>query len=54
MKLWIGGIMLVLGSASFVIGFWLKSNTPIQVGPIPTLGGAAVALVGLGLFLAAL
>ena len=54
MKLAIGGLLFVLGAASCVVGVALNSSTPIQVGPIPVIGGAAMALVGLVMFISAL
>ena len=47
MKFWIGFFLFIVGSVVSALGFMLNSNTPIQVGPVPVLGGAAVALIGL-------
>ena len=54
MKITIGAVFFVIGTLSAVVGFAFNSSTPVQVGPIPTIGGAALALIGLVLFLSAL
>lgn len=48
---WLGLALFVVGAGmAFGAGF-LNSQTPTQVGPVPVIGGGAVALVGLILFL---
>jgi hypothetical protein len=54
MKLSIGIALFILGTLSCGIGYVLNGSTPIQVGPIPTIGGAALAIIGLMLFLSAI
>lgn len=54
MKFWIGLGMLIVGALAAAVVFICNGSTPFQLGPIPFFGSAAVALVGLVLFLSAL
>jgi hypothetical protein len=46
MKLAIGLILFVFGAFVCVCGFVMNSDTPMQVGPVPVIGGAILALAG--------
>jgi hypothetical protein len=47
MKHWIGGAMMLVGAVSAVVGFWLNQNLPDPPGPVPTIGGAILVVIGL-------
>lgn len=42
---WILGAGTLLGVVISIIGFVFNSSTPMQVGPIPVIGGGVVALI---------
>lgn len=46
MKHLIGGLMILVGAGSAVVGFWLNQNLPDPPGPIPTIGGAVIVVIG--------
>ena len=54
MKFWIGFFLFIVGSVVCGLGFMLNSSTPMQVGPVPVLGGFAVAVIGLIMWISAL
>lgn len=54
MKLWIGLAMFIVGCVAAGVVFIFNGSTPLQLGPVPFFGSAAVALVGVVLFLSAL
>lgn len=45
--IWISLAVFILGVLTFGVGYFFNSSTPQPVGPVPTIGGAFVALVGL-------
>lgn len=44
---WIGAALMIVGAGGATVGFWLNQNLPDPPGPIPTIGGAILAFVGL-------
>ena len=47
----IGALMFMAGGALALVSGLLNSQTPIQVGPAPVIGGGVVAMIGLIIFL---